>query len=74
VESPFVFHADPAVPDPPVIANVRLSDRGRVLAFQPVVLPPSGTKVAASNREGAKPQPAKNFMARVRSFFSGLFK
>ena len=74
VESPFVFRADPAVPDPPVIANVRLSDRGKLLVFQPVVLPPPGTKVAASNREAAKPQPPKNFMARVRSFFSGLFK
>src|SRR5512133_3257119 len=51
VESPFVFHADPAVPDPPVIANVRLSDRGQVLAFHPVVLPPAGTQVAASKRE-----------------------
>jgi hypothetical protein len=74
VESPFVFHADPAVPDPPVIANVRLSDRGRVLAFQPVVLPPAGTKVAASNRESAKPQSGKSFMGRVRSFFAGIFK
>lgn len=75
VESPFVFHADPAVPDPPVIANVRLSDRGRMLAFQPVVLPPDPTKVAASsNREPAKPQSPKNFLARVRSFFAAIFK
>ena len=73
VESPFVFHADPAVPDPPVIANVRLSDRGRALVFQPVVLPPASTKVAP-NRETAKPQTQKGFMARVRSFFAAIFK
>lgn len=75
VESPFVFHADPSVPDPPTIANVRLSDRGQVLAFQPVVLPPgAGKTAAASNRENAKPQPTKNFVARMRSFFAALFK
>jgi hypothetical protein len=74
VESPFVFHADPAVPDPPVIANVRLSDRGRALAFQPLVLPPESTKVAYAKRESRKPQPSKGFMSRMKSFFAAMFK
>jgi hypothetical protein len=70
VESPFVFHADPNVPDPPVLAIVRLSDRGKVLAFRPVVLPPNGTKVAA---EGGNPQ-NRTFLGRLRSFFTTIFK
>jgi len=70
VESPFVFHADPNVPDPPVLTTVRLSDRGKVLAFQPVVLPPGGTKVAA---QAGNPQ-NRTFLGRLRSFFAGIFK
>ncbi len=70
VESPFVFHADPAVPDPPMLTMLRLSDRGKVLAFQPVVLPPGGTKVAQT---GKNPQP-RSFLGRVRSFFAAIFK
>ena len=74
VESPFVFHADPGIPDPPMIASVRLNDRGRVLAFQPVVLPPDVTKVGYAKRESAKAEPSKGFMARMRSFFASMFK
>ena len=74
VDSPFVFHADPAVPDPPVLTTVRLSDRWKVLAFQPVVMPPGGTKVAAkSGSEGGNPQ-QKTFLGKLRSFFATIFK
>ena len=74
VETPFVFHADPGIPDPPMIAAVRLSDRGQLLAFQPVVLPPDATKVGYAKRESAKAEPSKGFMGRVRSFFAAIFK
>ena len=77
VESPFVFHADPSVPDPPQLTTVRLTDRGKVLAFQPVVLPPEGTKVetsGSSGQESAKLQPPKTFLGKVRSFFATIFK
>jgi hypothetical protein len=77
VETPFVFHADPAVPDPPVIANVRLGDRGRMIALQPIVLPPQAdnTKVAATESGNSAKLPApKTFLGKVRSFFATLFK
>ena len=70
VDSPFVFHADPNVPDPPVLTLVRLSDRGKVLAFQPAVLPPGGTKVAT----GAGNPQSKTFLGKLRSFFATIFK
>ena len=69
LEAPFVYRADPGIPDPPVIAIVHLRDIAPALALAPTVLPPSSR---SGTRAG--PQPPKTVLGRIRSFFATLFK
>jgi hypothetical protein len=78
VEAPFVFRAaEPAIPERPIVARVRLQHLPSLLLAGPTVTPPppAAPEVRAAKAEepAATPRKKKGLFGRIGSFFATVF-